>query len=70
MRGNSLGESGTGQIPVRQSATAELRGVSVPFSFSRLKHTAEFAGGRTSCVGATSAADPDMAFCKDEECQP
>jgi tripartite-type tricarboxylate transporter receptor subunit TctC len=24
----------------------------------------------TSCVGATSAADPDVAFCTDEECQP
>jgi hypothetical protein len=32
MRGNSLGESGTDQIPVRQIRHRQLRGVSAPFS--------------------------------------
>jgi hypothetical protein len=31
------------KYPFGKSAAAELRGVSVPFSFSRLKHTSEFA---------------------------
>jgi len=59
------------KYPFGKSAAAELRGVSVPFFiFSTKAHSRICGCGKTSCVGTTSAADPDMAFCKDEECQP